>query len=73
MDNGLAIAFNWEAFFIPAFFHQSEIHFFLKFIISSLIVTIICFWTYHYFVRKTFIGKFLNGKTFTDRVTEKCN
>ena len=49
-------------FFIPAFFHQSEINMFLKFIISSLIVTVICFCTYHDFVRKTFIGKFLNGK-----------
>ena len=51
-------------FFIPAFFHQSEINMFLKFIISSFIVTVICFLTYHYFVRKTFIGKFLNGKKY---------
>ena len=52
------------SFFIPAFFHQTNIHFFLKFVISSIIVTVLCFTTYHYFVRKTFIGKFLNGRKF---------
>lgn len=51
-------------FFIPSLFHQSEINIFLKFIISSLIVTLICFFTYHFFVRKTFIGEFLNGKKY---------
>jgi len=50
------------SFFVPALFHQLNIHFFMKFIISSTIVTMLCFGTYHYFVRKTFIGKFLNGK-----------
>ena len=50
--------------FIPALFHQSEINIFLKFIISSFIVTLICFLTYHFFVRKTFIGEFLNGKKY---------
>ena len=50
------------SFFVPALFHQLNIHFFMKFIVSSTIVTMLCFGTYHYFVRKTFIGKFLNGK-----------
>ena len=50
------------SFFIPAFFHQVDIHFFLKFLISSIIVTVLCFGSYHYIVRNTFIGKFLNGK-----------
>ena len=52
------------SFFIPAFFHQTNIHYFLKFIISSFVVTITCFGTYHFFVRKTFLGKLLNGKKF---------
>ena len=52
------------SFFIPAFFHQSNIHYFIQFFISSVIVTMICFFSYHYFVRKTFLGKFLNGKKF---------
>ena len=52
------------SFFIPAFFHQSNIHYIFQFFISSVIVTIICFLSYHYFVRKTFLGKFLNGKKF---------
>ena len=51
-------------FFIPAFLHQSEIHVFLKFIISSIVVTVISFFSYHYLVRKTFIGEFLNGKKY---------
>ncbi len=51
-------------FFIPSFFHQTNIHYFLKFVFSSIVVTVIAFFTYHYFVRKTFIGKFLNGKKF---------
>ena len=52
------------SFFIPAFFHQSKIHLFIKFIISSIIVSVICFISYHYFVRNSFLGKFLNGKKF---------
>ena len=51
-------------FFIPAFFHQSEMNLLIKFIINAAIVTATCFLSYHYFVRKTFIGKFLNGRKF---------
>lgn len=42
-----------DAFAIPVFF---------KFLISLSVTTISCFVTYHYLVRNTFIGKFLNGK-----------
>ena len=52
------------SFFIPAFFHQSDLHYFIKFLISALIVNIICFSSYHYFIRNSFLGKFLNGKKF---------
>ncbi len=36
----------------------------LKFFIVLLGTTIMCYFTYHYFVRSTFIGKFLNGRTY---------
>ena len=36
----------------------------LKFLIVFSSVTAICFITYHYFVRNTFIGLFLNGKKY---------
>jgi len=51
-------------YFIPAFFHQSEMNVYLKFFVSSILVTAICFFTYHFFVRKTFIGQFLNGRKY---------
>ena len=51
-------------FFIPAFFHQSKMNLLIKFIINAAIVTAGCFVSYHYFVRRTFIGKFLNGRKF---------
>ena len=51
-------------YFIPAFFHQSKMNVYLKFFVSSILVTAICFFTYHFFVRKTFIGQFLNGRKY---------
>jgi len=36
----------------------------LKFLLVLLGTTIVCFVTYHYFVRNTFIGKFLNGRKY---------
>ena len=51
-------------FFIPAFFHKSEMNLLIKFIINSAIVTAACYLSYHFLVRKTFIGKFLNGRKF---------
>lgn len=35
-----------------------------KFLLVLLGTTIVCFVTYHYFVRNTFIGKFLNGRKY---------
>ncbi|MBC8753701.1 acyltransferase family protein [Kordia sp. YSTF-M3] len=35
-----------------------------KFLLVVLGTTIVCFVTYHYFVRNTFIGKFLNGRKY---------
>ena len=50
--------------FVPGLFHGVAINVFLKFIISSILVTAICFASYHYFVRRSFIGQFLNGKKY---------
>ncbi|WP_299274519.1 acyltransferase family protein [uncultured Psychroserpens sp.] len=37
----------------------------VKFLITLIISTVICFLTYHYLVRSTFIGKFLNGRKYS--------
>ena len=50
--------------FVPGLFHGVAINVFIKFIISSILVTAICFASYHYVVRSTFIGKFLNGRKY---------
>ena len=50
--------------FVPGLFHGVAINVFIKFIISSILVTAICFASYHLFVRSTFIGKFLNGRKY---------
>ncbi len=50
--------------FVPGLFHGVAINVFIKFIISSILVTAICFASYHYLVRSTFIGKFLNGRKY---------
>ena len=52
------------SFFIPAFFHHSKMNLLIKFLINAAIVTAVCYLSYHYLVRKTFIGKFLNGRKF---------
>jgi len=53
--------------FIPGLFHQSSMNVFLKFTITSAIVTGICFVTYHYLVRSTLIGQILNGRRYSIR------
>ena len=37
---------------------------FLKFSFAAVLTTILCFISYHLFVRKTFIGKLLNGRKY---------
>ena len=46
------------AFFVPAFFHQIKISIYLKFIISSILVTITCFLSYHFFEEKLLLENF---------------
>ena len=50
--------------FVPSLFYNIEMNVFLKFIINAFIVTLLCFLSYHFMVRKTFIGKLLNGKKY---------
>lgn len=49
---------------IPAFIWQLQIPAVGKFLIVLSTTTIICFVSYHYLVRATFIGKFLNGRKY---------
>ena len=48
--------------FIGSVFYYDKINVHIQFFLSSILLTIACFLSYHYLVRKTFIGKFLNGK-----------
>ena len=48
--------------FIPGLMSGSTMPVFLKFLITLSVTSIICFVSYHYCVRNTFIGMFLNGK-----------
>jgi len=48
--------------FIPGLIAGVGLSPFLKFTISLAVSSVICFSLYHFFVRKTFVGLFLNGK-----------
>lgn len=54
---------------IPAFIWNLPISAFVKFLIVLSTTAIICFVSYHFFVRNTFIGEFLNGRKYPKR---KC-
>lgn len=56
---------------IPAFIWNWPIPALGKFIIVLSISTIICFVSYHYFVRNTFIGEFLNGRKYPRKIIKK--
>ncbi|OZV70016.1 acyltransferase family protein [Winogradskyella aurantia] len=55
---------------IPALIADWDIAAGFKFLIVTTTTSIICFATYHYFVRTTFIGKFLNGRTYPRKISE---
>ncbi len=55
-------------YLIPCFIVTWNIASTFKFLIVTIITTIICFTTYHYFVRNTFIGNFLNGRKYPRKV-----
>jgi glucan biosynthesis protein C len=50
---------------LPAFIVDWDIPAFAKFIFVLATTSIICLVTYHYLVRSTFIGKFLNGRKYS--------
>ena len=56
---------------IPAFISEFPLPALVKFIIVLSLTTLICFATYHYLVRNTFIGKFLNGKKYPRKSKKK--
>jgi glucan biosynthesis protein C len=59
--------------FIPGLLAGFALPAVLKFAITLSVTTIICFVTYKYFVRGTFIGMFLNGKVHKENKTPVTN
>lgn len=52
---------------IPAFIWKLPFSAVVKFLIVLSVTTLICFISYHYLVRNTFIGKFLNGRKYPSK------
>lgn len=50
--------------FLPGLMFDFAFSPFLKFSIVLLTTTVFCFLTYHFFVRSSFVGEFLNGRRF---------
>ena len=55
---------------IPSFLYQWDVHSSIKFLTVLTSTSLICFITYHYLVRDTFIGKFLNGRKYPRKVSD---
>tara|TARA_R110002096_G_C14625412_1_gene724397 strand:+ start:1456 stop:2661 length:1206 start_codon:yes stop_codon:yes gene_type:complete len=55
---------------IPALISDWPLPASLKFLFVLISSGIICFVTYHYLVRATFIGKFLNGRSYTRSIKD---
>ncbi len=55
---------------IPALIADWDIAASLKFLFVTTTTSIICFVTYHYFVRNTFIGEFLNGRRYSRKIKD---
>jgi glucan biosynthesis protein C len=58
------------AAFIPALIFEWQVPAMLKFLTVLSMTSIICFATYHLFVRTTFIGKFLNGRKYSRKLSD---
>ena len=56
--------------FIPSLLFNWDVPSTVKFLTVLIITTFICFSTYHYFVRTSFIGKFLNGKKSSRKLSD---
>lgn len=55
--------------FLPGVLSDWQAPAVVKFLIVGSLTTVFCFVTYHYIVRNTFIGKFLNGRKYPPRIT----
>ncbi|TXE18782.1 acyltransferase family protein [Psychroserpens burtonensis] len=55
---------------IPGFIVNWAIPGTLKFLVVLISTGVICFTSYHYLVRGTFIGKFLNGRKYTRKLSD---
>ena len=55
---------------IPSFIVDWPIHAVLKFLIVLISSGTICFVSYHYLVRNTLIGKFLNGRKYSRKLSD---
>ncbi len=55
---------------IPSFIVNWPIPPTLKFLIILISTSLICFLSYHYLVRGTFIGKFLNGRKYSRKLSD---
>ena len=51
-------------YLIPCLIFSWNIPSTLKFLIVTTLTSLICFLSYHYLVRNTFVGKFLNGRKY---------
>lgn len=55
---------------IPGLIGHWPVSSFVKFLIVVFLTAVVCFATYNYFVRSTFIGKFLNGRKYSRKISE---
>ena len=55
---------------IPALIADWDIPGVLKFLFVTITTGIICIVTYHFFVRNSFIGKFLNGRKYSRKISD---
>ncbi|SMG52472.1 Acyltransferase family protein [Marivirga sericea] len=56
--------------FLPGLMEGWAIPALLKFAIVASATTFICFFTYHYLVRSSFIGEFLNGRKYSRKLND---
>jgi glucan biosynthesis protein C len=58
-------------FAIPGLIADWPLHANLKLLVVVISTTIICFVTYHYLVRGTFVGQFLNGRKYSIKKADR--
>jgi glucan biosynthesis protein C len=58
---------------IPSFIVHWPLPSAIKFLFVLIITGVICYVSYHYLVRGTFIGKFLNGRTYSKKLSDIKN